>query len=134
MCRPRKLAARVRLFDTGHNRKTDAHDAHSIAVVAVRLEGLRVLKVDAELEALRMLTDRREALTRRRIQTVARLQALLAELLPGQAKKDIPTGQAKAMLASVRPRDIAGKTRRRIAADELAELVAVEAKIQEGRR
>ena len=33
---PAKLAARVRLFDTGHNRKTDAHDAHSIAVVAVR--------------------------------------------------------------------------------------------------
>ena len=24
---PAKLAARVRLFDTGHNRKTDAHDA-----------------------------------------------------------------------------------------------------------
>ena len=34
------------------------------------------------------------------------------------------------MLASVRPRDIAGKTRRRIAADELAELVAVDAKIK----
>ena len=127
---PAKLAARVRLFDTGHNRKTDAHDAHSIAVVAVRTEGLRVLHADAELEALRMLADRREALTRRRIQTVGRLQALLAELLPGQAKKDITTGQAKTMLAGVRPRDIAGKTRRRIAADELAELVSVEAKIK----
>ena len=43
-------------------------------------------KVDGELEAMRMLTDRREALTRRRVQTVCRLQALLAELLPGQAK------------------------------------------------
>ena len=40
---PAKLAARVRLFDTGHNRKTDAHDAHSIAVVAVRTTALRVL-------------------------------------------------------------------------------------------
>ena len=59
-----------------------------------------------------------------------RLQALLAELLPGQAKKDITTGQAKAMLATVRPRDIAGKTRRRIAAEELAELIAVEAKMK----
>src|SRR4051794_35071757 len=127
---PAKLAARVRLFDTGHNRKTDARDAHSIAVVAVRTKTLRVLKVDGELEAMRMLTDRREALTRRRVQTVCRLQALLAELLPGQAKRDITTGQAKAMLASVRPRDIAGKTRRRIAAEELAELVAVEVKIK----
>ena len=45
-------------------------------------------------------------------------------------KRDVTTGQAKAMLASVRPRDIAGKTRRRIAAEELAELIAVEAKIK----
>ena len=127
---PAKLAARVRIFDTGHNRKTDAHDAHSIAVVAVRTEGLRVLKVDGELEAMRMLVDRRQALTRRRVQIVNRLQALLAELLPGQAKKDITTAQAKAMLASVRPRDITGKTRRWIAAEELAELVAVESKMK----
>lgn len=123
---PAKLAARVRLFDTGHNRKTDALDAHSIAVVAVRTAGLRVLKVDGELEAMRMLVERRDALTRRRVQSVNRLQALLAELLPGQAKKDITAPQAKAMLATVRPRDVAGKTRRRIAAEELAELIAVE--------
>src|SRR5450756_2216279 len=41
---PAKLAARVRLFDTGHNRKTDALDAHSIAIVAVRTKTLRVLR------------------------------------------------------------------------------------------
>src|SRR3954454_8578575 len=127
---PAKLAARVRLFDTGHNRKTDALDAHSIAVVAVRTRNLRVLRVDGELEALRLLADRREALTRRRVQTVDRLQALLAELLPGQAKKDITPLQAKAMLAGVRPRDVAGKTRRRIAAEEIAELISVDARIK----
>ncbi|WP_411282695.1 IS110 family transposase, partial [Lapillicoccus sp.] len=126
---PAKLAARVWLFDTGHNRKTDARDAHSTAVVAVRTEGLRVLKVDGKLEALRMLTDRREALTRRRVQSVNRLQALLAELLLGQAKEGHHpvAGQGA---ARVRPRDIAGRTRRRIAAEELAELVAVDAKIK----
>lgn len=46
---PAKLSARVRLFDTGHNRKTDAHDAHAVAVVAVRTSGLRVLAYDVEL-------------------------------------------------------------------------------------
>jgi transposase len=127
---PAKLSARVRLFDTGHNRKTDARDAHSIAVVAVRTKTLRVLRVDGELEALRMLADRREELTRSRVQTVNRLQRLLSELLPGQAKRDITTAQAKALLATVRPRDIAGKTRRRIAAEELAELVAIEVKMK----
>jgi transposase len=33
---PAKLAARARLLDTGHGRKSDAHDAHSVAVAAVR--------------------------------------------------------------------------------------------------
>lgn len=56
---PAKLAARVRLFDSGHNRKADAHDAHSVAMVAVRTKGLRVLQVDGELEALRLLVGRR---------------------------------------------------------------------------
>ena len=127
---PAKLAARVRLFDTGHNRKTDALDAHSIAVVAVRTPTLRVLKVDGELEVLRMLTDRRETLTRRRVETVNRLQRLLSELIPGQAKRDLTALQAKAMLTGVRPRDIAGKTRRQIAAEELAELIGIETKMK----
>jgi transposase len=127
---PAKLSARARLFDTGHNRKTDAHDAHAVAVVAVRTRGLRVLAYDAELEALRMLVDRREELTRARIQTVNRLHRLLSELLPGQAKKDMTALQAKAILASVRPRDLAGKTRRRLAVEQLAELVAIEKKMK----
>ncbi|GAB2765276.1 hypothetical protein GCM10027020_17060 [Nocardioides salsibiostraticola] len=97
---PAKLAARVRLFDTGHNRKTDALDAHSIAVVAVRTDGLRVVADDGELEALRMLTDRRDELARQRVQIVNRLQRLLSELLPGQRKRDLSAAQAKVMLAT----------------------------------
>ena len=108
---PAKLSARARLFDTGHNRKTDAHDAHAVAVVAVRTKTLRVLSYDSELEALRMLVDRRDELTRARVQTVNRLQRLLSELTPGKAKKDITAGQAKTILAGVRPRDVVGKTR-----------------------
>jgi len=122
-------SARARFFDTGHNRKTDAHDAHAVAVVAVRTPGLRVLSYDVELGALRMLADRREELTRARVQTVNRLQRLLSELTPGQAKKDITTGQARVILSSVRPRDLAGKTRRRLAAEQLAEVIVVEKKI-----
>ncbi len=127
---PAKLSARARLLDTGHNRKTDAHDAHAVAVVAVRTQGLRVLSYDQQLEALRMLADRREELTRTRVQTVNRLQRLLAELTTGSAKKDITALQAKAILASVRPRGLAGKTRRRLAVEQLAELVPVEKKIK----
>jgi len=128
---PAKLSARARLLDTGHGRKTDADDAHSVAVAAVRAKQLRMLAHDPDLEALRMLTDHRDELVQRRVQTVNRLQRLLAELTPGKAKKDITALQAKAILASVRPRDVVGKTRRRLAAEQLAELVAVEKKIKQ---
>lgn len=127
---PAKLAARARLFDTGHNRKTDALDAHSIAMVAVRTPTLRRLSADSGLEALRLLADRRDELAHLRIQVVNRLQRLLSELVPGKAKRDLSALQAKKILATVRPRDIAGKTRRRMAAEQLADLVTVDAKLK----
>ena len=64
------------------------------------------------------------------MQTVNRLQRLLSELTPGKAKKDLTALQAKAILASVRPRDLAGKTRRRLAVEQLTELVEVDKKIK----
>ena len=127
---PAKLSARARLLDSGHNRKTDAHDAHAVAVVAVRATGLRVLAYDVELEALRMLVDRRDELSKARVQAANRLHRLLSELVPGQRKKDITTGQAKTILATVRPRDTAGRIRRRLAAEQITELVTVEKKIK----
>lgn len=89
-----------------------------------------MLAPDGQLEALRTLVDHRDQLSRRRVQTVNRPHRL-AELVPGAVKKDLTAPQAKQALASVRPRDIAGKTRRRIAADELADLVTVEKKVKE---
>ena len=127
---PAKLSARARLLDTGHNRKTDAHDAHAVAMVAVRRRNLRVLSYDADLEVLRMLIERRDELTKAKVQAVNRLHRVLSELVPGQSKKDITVLQAKAILASVRPRDQVGKTRKRIAAEHLAEAAALEEKIK----
>ncbi len=127
---PAKLSARARLLDTGHNRKTDAHDAHAVAMVAVRKRNLRVLSYDADLEVLRMLVDRRDELTKAKVQAVNRLHRVLSELVPGQSKKDITPLQAKRILASVRPRDQVGKTRKRLALEHLAEMVAIRAKIK----
>ena len=126
---PAKLSARARLFDTGHNRKTDAHDAHAVAVVAVRTKTLRVLSYDSELEVLRMLIDRRDELAQARVQSVNRLHRLLSELTPGKARRNITAGQAKVILAGVRPRDAVGKTRKRLAVEQLAEVVALDKKI-----
>jgi transposase len=108
---PAKLSARVRVFSTGHGRKTDATDAHSVAAAALRTAGLRQVRVDDATAALRLLADRRDELGAARTATVNRLHRLLMELIPGGAKKDLPAAQAKKLLAAVRPRDLVGRGR-----------------------
>lgn len=127
---PAKLSARVRVFATGQGRKTDPVDAHSVAVVALRSKGLRVVQVDDVTVALRLLVDHRDELGHVRTQVVNRLHRLLLELLPGGAKKFLSATQARALLASVRPRDVVGRTRRRLAADLITELDRIDKRIK----
>ena len=99
-----------------------------MAVVAVRTPDLRVLAYDAQLEALRLLVDRRAELTRATdpvrepgppaaVGTGSGTVEEGHHHRPGQG--DPGDGQA--------PR-LAGKTRRRLAAEQIAELVAIEKK------
>jgi transposase len=127
---PAKLAARARVFDTGQGRKTDATDAHAIVMVALRDKGLREVRVDPALMALRLLCDRRDEISHARAQALNRLHRLFLELLPGGAPVKKSTAQYKALLAGVRPRDLVGKTRRRMAAEELADLARYDAKLK----
>jgi transposase len=55
---------------------------------------------------------------------------LRAELIPGGAKRDLSAVQAKRLLATARPRTSTGKRIRRIAAVEIADLVAVDGKLK----
>ena len=119
---PPKLSARVRVFSTGQGRKTDATDAHSVALVGTRMAGLRPVVDDQQLTVLRVLADRRRSLGEDHTRMVAQLHHLLLELIPGGAKKDLSAAQAKALLAKVRPRDAAGKARRRVAAELIADM------------
>jgi hypothetical protein len=59
---PPKLSARARVFATGQGRKTDATDAHSVALVGTRIAGLRPVVNDEQLAMLRILADRRRSL------------------------------------------------------------------------
>lgn len=129
---PAKLSARARLFPTGQGRKTDPVDAHSVALAGLHSPGLRVITADDATVALRLLADRRDELGAARTQTINRLHRLLLELLPGVAKKFLSAAQAKDLLATVRPRDIAGKTRRRPAAELVTELTRIGRRIKTG--
>jgi transposase len=127
---PAKLSAQARVFATGQGRKTDATDAHSVAVVGLRAPGLRRVQLDDTTVALRLLADRRDGLGAARTATVNRLHRLLVELVPGGAKKLLSAAQAKALLATVRPRDAAGRTRRQLAAELIAELAGIDKRIK----
>lgn len=119
---PPKLSARVRTFATGQGRKTDATDAHSVALVGTRMSGLRPVVADADREVLRILVDRRRSIGEEHTYKVNRLHALLLELIPGGAKRDLSAAQARKILAGVRPRDVVGKTRKRVATELVADL------------
>ncbi|MEV4481710.1 IS110 family transposase [Micromonospora coxensis] len=122
---PPKLSARARVFATGQGRKTDATDARSIALVGTRMAGLRPLVNDEQLALLRILVDRRRSLGEDHTRMVSQLHQLLLELIPGGAKKSLSAAQAKALLATVRPRDAVGKARRPVAAELIGDLERV---------
>src|SRR5580700_4127177 len=119
---PPKLSARTRVFATGQGRKTDATDAHSVALAATRMTGLRPLAGDAQLAVLRIVADRRRWLGEDHTRMVSQLHQLLLDLIPGGAKKDLSAAQAKALLDEIRPRDAAGRARHRVAAELVSDL------------
>ena len=128
---PAKLSARVRVLDKGHGRKTDATDAHAVVMAALRDRNqLRELSTSEDLVVLRLLADRRDELSRSRAQGLNRLHRLMTELVPGgiPVKKSVP--QYQTMLARVRPRDAIGRTVRRLAADQLADLVRLDTRLK----
>ncbi|MEV7099664.1 IS110 family transposase [Amycolatopsis sp. NPDC051045] len=125
---PAKLSAQVRVFATGNGRKTDPVDAHSVALAALRAPNLVRVQADPELVVLGMLVDRRDELGRARTQTVNRLHRLLLELFPGGAKKFLSAAQARVLVATIKPRDIVGKTRRRLVVELIAELETIDKK------
>ena len=121
---PAKLSARVRVFATGQGRKTDNTDAHSIALVGVRMHGLRTVVDDEQLELLRLLVDRRRRIGEEHTRMVCQLHQLLLELIPGGAKRDLSAAQARKLLTGVRPRDVVGKTRKQHAMELVVDLGA----------
>ncbi len=126
---PPKLSTRARMFDVGHGRKNDPADARTVAVVALRTKGLRAVVVDDEMVAIRLMSERRADLVAARTATVNQLHQLLMELKPSGAPRKLTAAKAKTLLATVRPRDIAGRTRRQLAADLIADVTGLDRKL-----
>lgn len=128
---PPKLSTRARIFDRGHGRKNDPTDARTVAVVALRTKGLREVVLDDELIAIRLMSERRADLVRARTVTVNHLHQLLMELIPAGAERKLTSTKAKALLATVRPRDVAGRTRRQLAVDLVEDVTSLDRKLKD---
>lgn len=124
-----RRAALVRVFAGGNGRKNDDVDAHSIALVGLHTPDLPEVREDDRSAGLRLLANRRKELVDLRTQCVNRLHRDLVGLVPGGAPTALTATKAKALLAGVRPRDEIGRLRRRLAADQLADLVALDRKL-----
>ena len=93
---PSTLSARVRVLDSTRSQKNDANDARSVAIVALRNPGLRVVTPEDHVAVLRMLAKRHKqlGLASLKTQAAARLHAVLAQLIPGGLGKEMVVRQA----------------------------------------
>ena len=91
---PPKLAARVRLLESGNTNKNDPNDARSVAVAALRSAGVREAQRDDHAAVLKVWSKRYKDLGRTRTQVACRLHAVLCELVPGGVPGEITAGQA----------------------------------------
>ena len=119
---PAALSARARLLDSGHKDKTDAHDARSAAIVALRNRNLRAVTLEDHRQILRLLARRHHQLIAARTRAICRLHAVLAEMIEGGLSKNLSAKRASVELRKVRPHDAIGIERKRIAIEFLDEV------------
>ena len=119
---PAALSARARLLDSGRNDKTDAHDARSAAIVALRHRNLRSVALEDHRQVLRLLARRHHQLTAARTRAICRLHAVLCEMIEGGLSKNLSAKRAAVELRKLRPHDPVGIERKRIAAEFLDEV------------
>ena len=111
---PAALSARVRLLDAGRKDKTDAHDARSAAIVALRHRNLHAVELEDHRQVLRLLARRHHQLIAGRTRAICRLHALLCEMIEGGLPKNLSAKRA-AMRDAQAPPDM---TRSRSNANE----------------
>lgn len=80
---PAVLSTRTRLLGLGKAQKNDPNDARSVAIAALRTDGLARVSIDEHAQVLKLLARRHRDLGRLRGKAACRIHALLMELEPG---------------------------------------------------
>ena len=119
---PPVLASRIRVLSSGKSNKNDENDARSIAIAALRRDGLAEVHREDDAAVLRMLAKRHLELTALRTQAVCRLHAMLAVLRPGGMGYRLSAKQASRMLGGIRGLDAVGEQRRLMAKAHIGDI------------
>ncbi len=131
---PSALAARARVLQSGHGRKTDGIDARSVAAVAQHRSDLQPVRADDHIAVLRLLSDRRDELTAERRRTINRLHRLLRDLRPGGAPLQLSADQAARLLAATRASGAVELERKAIARQLIADVRRIDRALLENRQ
>jgi len=131
---PSALAARTRVLQSGHGRKTDGIDARSVALVAQHRNDLSRVAPDDHSAVLRLLSDRRDELTAERRRAVNRLHRLLRDLHPGGAPRQLSADRASRLLATIRPDGVVDIERKTMGRQLLADVRRVDRALNDNRR
>jgi transposase len=86
---------------------------------------------ECHAEILRLLTERREDLVCERTRALNRLHVLLRDLLSDPVRKQLSTDAAAKLLRRARPKHPAGRVRRRLAAEVVRDVRALDRRIAE---
>jgi transposase len=128
---PPKLAARVRLLQSGNTSKNDPNDAYSVAVAALRSKAWRPVVAEDHAVVLKIWAKRHRDLARARNQACCRLHAVLCDLVPGGIRREISAGKAARILEQVTPSGPAAGARCELAAEFLADLRRLDVQLRE---
>ena len=129
-----KLAARVRLLNTGHVNKNDPNDARSVAVAALRSCQVSDASLDDHTVVLRVWGRRYRDLGRLRTQVMCRLHTVLCEMVPGGFSKEISAGQTIQVLAGIVADSPMTAARFELAHDLVGDLQRIDEQRREVRR
>ena len=129
-----KLAARVRLLNTGQVNKNDPNDARSVAVAALRTHAARQVVAEDGTAAMKLWSRRYRDLGRLRTQLVCRLHAVLCDLVPGGFARRISAAQAIQVLADITAHGPVAVARLEVAHDLVADLQRIDEQRSEVKR
>ena len=127
---PAVLSTRTRLLGSGKAQKNDPNDARSVAIAALRTDGLARVGLDEHAQVLKLLAKRHRDLGRLRGKAACRIHALLLELEPGGIAQRMNVTRANALLDQVEVDTEMAAHRVGVAREFVADLAHYEAQMK----